>query len=175
MECFHSQLEDSGVGLANADDGRLDDVEEHAVEAELVEHALDVAVEIAHEDHREPLVQLAQHVETMGRRGLHFGIEVVEHGLVLRPELFLGGIPCTMCAEVLHLEAYLRGEGAMEGVVGLDDGVSAQRALTIDVGIAELLLRDGYVLALVGMPELLAPMLTTGVERSAVVEYHSLY
>ena len=106
----------------------------------------------------------------MSRRGQDLGVDIVEHGLVLLLELLLRGIPCTLGAEVLHLEANLRGERAVERVVGFDDGVAAQRALAVDVGVAKLLLADGHVLALVGVPELLAPVLAARVEGAAVVE-----
>ena len=75
----------------------------------------------------------------------------------------------------MGLQPQLLLQRTAEGEVGLDDGILAQRALGIDVGLTELLLRHRHVLALIGVPDHLAPVVATRIECAAVVEYKSFY
>ena len=58
----------------------------------------------------------------------------------------------------------------MEGEVGLDDGIPAQRALRIDIRLTKLSLSDGDATMLIGVPDHLSPMTAVGVERATIVE-----
>ena len=114
-------------------------------------------------------------VETIADADGVYSVKVVEHGLVLLLEIVFARVPRALRAKMLHFEANFRGKRAVERVVGLDDGVAGQCALAKDVGVAKLLLGDGHLLPLIGVPEHLSPVASSGVERAAVVENHSFY
>ena len=169
-QLFHAQGEDAVVGLSNTHHGRLHHVLEQMVEAKLHQHLVDVAIEIAYQDHGIRLVQLLQHLTAMACGFLHLGIKLVEHGLVLLVEHSLVGTPKAVLAQIFHLQAKLYAQRGVEIVMRLDDGVSAQRALRIDISVAKLLLRNGHLMLLVSAPQQFSPVATRCVERASIIE-----
>ena len=49
---LNTKREDTGIGLAYAHHGRLDDLGENAIEAKLAKYGLDVTIEVADKHHR---------------------------------------------------------------------------------------------------------------------------
>ena len=133
-----------------------------AVEAEFTEHNGDITVEIAHQHHRKVLVfERPKDSPALSRYGSGSLIEVVGH---------CPPVTLTIHSKELHLQTDLRLQCCPEGIIGLDDGLTPQHPLHIDIGFTVLCLGDGHPMALIGMPDGHSPVLSARIERAAVVE-----
>ena len=84
-------------------------------------------------------------------------------------------MPCprhlrTRSLDKIELKPKLLCQCLTEGEIGLDDGITPQGALTMNIGVAKKSLADRHTYTLVGMPDNFAPMIATRIECSTVVE-----
>jgi len=75
-----------------------------------------------------------------------------------------------MLLQVLQLDTNLSLQCLIESEIGLDDGVLTKSTLSMNICIAEVGLTNRHLQMLVSMPYHLTPVLTTSVERSAVIK-----
>ena len=169
-QSLHADGEDTWVGFADAHLSRLHNTFEENVEAKLLEHRGDVAIEVTYEHHRIVLVEHGEHLTAVSSDRFHLAIDILQHGIVLLSEHLLVGIPCTGGAELFHFQAYLHLQRLVESVVGLYDRTVAQRALAVDISVAKLLFGHRHLLPLIGVPEHLSPVATGSVERGTIVK-----
>ena len=159
-QCLYAKCEYLWIGLANAYHSTLDDSIKNAIEAELAKYCGDIAIEVAYQYHGVTLLQLQQNLATAGCLIAGDSIQIINHSLLILRQ-----------TKELKFYTYLLLERALEGKIGLNDRILAQSALGMYISLAELLLANRHLLALVSMPYDLAPVLSTSVERTTIVEY----
>ena len=136
----------------------------------LVEHHVEVAVEVAHQYYGSLFLYLQQDLACLGGGVRYLLIEVVEDGRLMAGTVEVVGVQETFVLKVFKLYAELDGQCLAEGVVGLYYRNAAQGAFSVDIRLTELLLVYWDVMPLVRMPQHLAPVASVGVYSSTVIE-----
>ena len=79
-----------------------------------------------------------------------------------------------LLGQVADLECHLLEQQGVEVVLWQDDSLAGKGALALDIGRAEGLLIDGYSSQLVALPQYLALVDATTVERATIIKDNSL-
>ena len=205
IQSTDTQGEDSWIWLANTHYRRLYDATEITVDARILQHLIDIAIEIGHKNHRiTRLLQMLQHLFVFSQELLGLTIDIGSHRCrdfcylrltqlepfsksLLLQSIVLTGFQQRCTGEERQLEMYLHAEDILEVVLSLHQWMHCQHTLTIHVSIAERRLADGYTRlhllisihadteVLVAFPQHLRPVVAPGIERTAIVENNSLY